>query len=107
MKTLLRATVTRNGKTREVKNLGWLLANWRSVTGFTVEPHPVIDSGFQPDAVLIAHLRCGGEYRTGFYCLAILKDFLDRPVFRGVNIAYRNFVPPTPPRPTRRTAEEV
>lgn len=75
---------TVNGK--PVKNLGWLLRNWQSVESFTIKPHPPEPRGFQTEALLIAHLKGGGEYQTGFACASILKRWLDRPAFRGVKI---------------------
>ena len=71
-----------NGK--PVKNLGWLLRNWKQVESSTIEKHPPVKRGFQPDAVLIATLKQGGEYRSGFSCASVLRDWLNRPVFRGV-----------------------
>ncbi len=71
---------TVNGK--PVKNLGWLLAHWKQVQAFTIDPHPPT-RGFA-DAVLRAHLDDGGEYRTGFADAGVLARWLDRPVFRGV-----------------------
>ena len=77
---LLESTV--DGK--PVKNLGWLLRHWKAVESFTIEPHPPVTHGFEPDAVLIAHLKGGVIYKTGFSCSSILRDWLNRPVFRGV-----------------------
>lgn len=76
-----------NGK--PVKNLGWLLRNWQLVKSFTVIPHPEVSQGSQPDAVLIAHLKGNGEYQTGFASREILKDWLNRPVFRGLPVEWK------------------
>lgn len=78
---------TVNGK--QVKNLGWLLRNWQQVSGFTVSPHPEVSRGFQPDCVLIAHLKGGGEYQTGFSSAEILKRWLKRPVFKGLSVDWK------------------
>lgn len=74
---------TVNGK--PVKNLGWLLRNWQKVDSFVIRKHPPVRQGFQPDVVLVAKLKCNeGEYVTGFSCASVLRDWLNRPVFRGV-----------------------
>jgi len=78
-KGILPSTV--NGRT--VKNLGWLLRHWKEVKSFTIEPHPPSDT--IAECVLVATLKNGaGEYRTGFACKDILRDWLNRPVFRGL-----------------------
>lgn len=69
---------------KPVKNLGWLLRHWKCVRSFEIREHPPVSSGFQPDAHLIAHLKDGGTYETGFSCSRILLDWIDRPIFRGV-----------------------
>jgi hypothetical protein len=69
---------------RPVKNLGWLLRNWRKVRSFAIRPHPPLKGGgFRPDAVLYAYTSAG-TYRTGFSSATILADWLDRPIFRGL-----------------------
>ena len=83
---LRRLTLAQSGPTifrfarepRRVKNLGWLLRNWRNVRRF-----------YRVDSFLIAEIR-GGDW-SGFYCCdwaseAVMLDWLKRPVFRGVEI---------------------
>lgn len=93
----LGASITRDGTTKPVKNLGWLLANWKLIHSFDLYPHPPADKGQQPvaDLVLVARLREPGVftvasptdyYLTGYACLAVCLDFLNRPVFRGLEI---------------------
>jgi hypothetical protein len=76
-----------DGKVREVKNLGWLLSNWARVERFTVTAYT---QGHLPmtEAYLVAHLRDGGTYETPYASACVLKHFLDRPVFRGVDISW-------------------
>lgn len=80
-------TVTRNGKTIKVKNLGWLLRNWREVESFRVSAPALslsysrVISGMPPDAILTANLRGGGEYVTEYVSAHVLASFLHRPVF--------------------------
>ena len=75
-----------DGSTKPVKNLGWLLRNWKWVKQFTIINHPEINFGCQPDCVLTAHLKDGRKYETGFMSHSLLRHFLDRPVFRGLLI---------------------
>lgn len=72
----------RNGKTRKIKNLGWLLRNWKEVASFEVGYH----CGTCFAMALIAHLKCNGKYFTPFTSKEVLRLFLDRPVFRGLSI---------------------
>ncbi len=72
---------------RYVKNLGWLLRNWKQVEAFTLEDHPAVeDRGMKPEVLLTAQLRDGRRYVTGFMCANICRDWLNRPVFRGLPI---------------------
>lgn len=74
-----------DGSSKTVKNLGWLLRHWKEITAFHIEKHPdTREKGYQPDAVLIALLHDGRQYRTGFSCATVLNGFLDRSVFRGL-----------------------
>lgn len=70
------------GRAKPVKNLGWLLRNWKDVNRFEVTESPV--PGW--DALLIAYLNDGGRYESTFASKTVLKDFLHRPVFRGVTL---------------------
>lgn len=69
-----------NGSIKQVKNLGWLLRNWKRVTAFRVSKY----SGPTPvtDALLEAFCEDGTLYRTPFASSTILRDWLHRPVFR-------------------------
>lgn len=75
-----RAMVCRDGIAKPVKNLGWLLRNWQKVERFVVEPY----QGETPvcDAWLTAICRDGTTYRTPFASKEVLRDWLNRPVFR-------------------------
>jgi hypothetical protein len=71
-----------DGPVRSVKNLGWLRRHWKDVSRFEVTRDP---TGYGA-ALLTAHLRDGGFYRTPFADASVLINFLDRPVFRGVAV---------------------
>lgn len=77
---LNRAHVKRaDGSVRSVKNLGWLLRNWKAVDRFLITADPT----GHDDALLKVNLRDGVEYAIGFASFSVLLGFLDRPVFRG------------------------
>ncbi len=80
--------VCRNGVTRKVKNLGWLLRNWQDVVKITVtEP----ETGAKPchwDCILTAELRGGGYYKTGWADRGVCRDWLRRPVFKGAPLEW-------------------
>jgi hypothetical protein len=68
---------------KHVKNLGWLLRNWKSVEHFEVRPGKA-----GHDAYLIAHLSSGGTFESDFASRQVLLNFLDRPVFRGAQVSW-------------------
>lgn len=75
------ATVTtlHNGKTTQVKNLGWLLARARYVRAM----HFCRTPGAWQDGILIATLSIGSnqpthEFRSGFACEQVLHDLRKR-----------------------------
>jgi hypothetical protein len=74
------ASVTRQGKTKQVKNLGWLLRNAQDVKSFEFRR-----AGSGGGGLMIAHLDDGGKFESDFADYAVFKDrFVDRPVFRGL-----------------------
>lgn len=79
------AIVYRIGKPpRQVKNLGWLLRNWKDVGGFrlTKQTH-----GFPyNEGFMVAFLKGGGTYETEWASFSLMQTWLDRPVFRGVPV---------------------
>ena len=82
MKTIVQNSA---GIAREVKNLGWLLRNWRSVSDFTFETQHSATCG-----ILTANLKAGGFYRTNFADTVVCFDFLRRPVFDTLNLTVRH-----------------
>lgn len=70
------------GKTKQVKNLGWLLRHATEVDYFTIYP---LKCG-KPDAMaLIA--QCGVlRYETDYQSLKVMFDFLARPAFFGKRV---------------------
>jgi hypothetical protein len=69
------------GKIKPVKNLGWLIKHWGGVERFVVSP----GIGHN-DAHLTAIMRDGSQYETPFASAEVLKHWLHRPVFRGVDV---------------------
>lgn len=61
---------------KQVKNLGWLLREWKNVDALEVAPST--DPRF--DAWLVAYLDGGRVYVTPFASRSVLTDFLARPV---------------------------
>lgn len=84
MKTYL---LLRGGQTRELKNLGWLLRNWKRVArlGFNYSP----DSARMVDGVLIGYMRDGSVYHCEYSSLSVCWHFLLRSVFEGVKLHLR------------------
>lgn len=70
---------------REVKNLGWLLRNWKDVQRITVEP---LETPLGGEARLTCYLNNGQRYLTDFASRCVLRRFLDRPVFRGLVVTW-------------------
>lgn len=73
---------------KRVTNLGWLRRNWTLVEEFDCYPHPPVKrGGMPPDFYLVARLRDGRTYETGFACLSVFHDFVNRSrVFKDVKI---------------------
>lgn len=74
----------------KVKNLGWLIRNWKLVESFDAYPHPPLsDKSLQPDLYLVARLRDGRTYETGYYSRSVMEDWLSRSrTLRDVPIIY-------------------
>lgn len=84
MATVLR----RDEKPKAVKNLGWLLRHWSQVEwiGFNYSP----DSKRLIDGQLVAKLRDGTTYLTDYASLSVCWNWLDRPIFQGVEFRLWN-----------------
>ena len=67
---------------KPVKNLGWLLRNWRTIQQIDVYPHPVTIAPFQPDCLLRVTMQDGRVYETGFADAQVLRDWLKRPTMQ-------------------------
>ena len=71
---------------KEVKNLGWLLRNWKLVASFDLSKV----TGLPYDAVLTAHLKPNSKkihsYVSSFAAYSIAENFLKRPVFFGLKL---------------------
>lgn len=66
-----------------VKNLGWLLKNWRDVEQFHLLPFE--DGNRFYDGILVANMRDGlTSYVTCFASFDVAREWLHRPVFRGL-----------------------
>jgi len=83
----VRCTVTRpDGTAYAVKNLGWLLRNWKAVESFRVKPYR--GTMRVCETQLVAYLRDGRIYETPFASASVLRDWLHRPVFRGCPVTW-------------------
>lgn len=93
-----------------VKNLGWLLRNWKTVelievlhpwvvrirpTGAYSSLSPIPwhdipdDARNEPfDCWLVARMRDGSTYVSSFADSSLLLNWLDRPVFRGLPLSW-------------------
>lgn len=83
------ALVIKDTKITEVKNLGWLLRNWKLVESFqvtTTEPMSLNGDYMNQNGYLAAHLRDGRVYFCTWASLTVCREWLHRPVFRGVKI---------------------
>lgn len=79
----MKTYVIRNGKQKPVKNLGWLLRNWKQVESFEIDlPH----GQTLAEATLVALLRDGDSYVCEFASYNILRNWLHRPVFMGMEV---------------------
>jgi hypothetical protein len=79
-------TVSPEGRARAVKNLGWLLRNWKAVERFEIRPPPKGTEFSHGDALMIAHLHDGERYEILWASREVLKDWIHRPVFRGIDV---------------------
>lgn len=68
-----------NGNKKEVKNLGYLLRNWKQVKYFQIISEHMLNP--DNDAYLIAYMYNSKRYETGFASKTVLNSFLKRPVF--------------------------
>ncbi len=83
-------SIIRDGdKIRRVKNLGWLMRHWKDVQSFTVECTRNGAYIMGDDACYLrAPLRDGRTYETGWADSSVCWDWLDRPIFRGVELLW-------------------
>jgi hypothetical protein len=74
---------------RRVKNLGWLLRNWKSVERFVIKApdRKGADIGLG-EARLVARLHDGETYETSFASSEVLFNWLNRPVFKGASVQW-------------------
>lgn len=73
-----------NGKV--VKNLGWILRNWKGVKEFRVYTTGLVNPS--DAAILTAEMHDGRIYETGFADRGVLRNFLHRPVFYGLTLIW-------------------
>lgn len=77
-----------NGATKKVKNLGWLLRNWRKIESFCFDYLP--SKKTVCDGNLIALLNDGSIYSTDFASFDVCVRFLNRSIFKGRQIQINN-----------------
>lgn len=72
--------IKRNGKTKQVKNLGWLLKHWKETRSFEVS--------FATDDYTLTAFGDDWVFTTPYASLSVLHGFLNRPVFVGLPVAW-------------------
>lgn len=72
--------VKRNGKTKAVKNLGWLLRHWKEIYSFEV--------AYATDGYILTAFGDDWVFTTDYASLSVLHGFLNRPVFVGLPVAW-------------------
>lgn len=77
--------IERDGKKIAVKNLGWLIRHWRTIS--------LVELTFDPtqlwEVSMAAHLQDGTSYHTNWMSLDICWSWLDRPIFRDLKADVR------------------
>jgi hypothetical protein len=76
--------INADGTIKSVKNLGWLLRNWKLVKEFEIIEME------QGEGLMIAHLKDGRKYSTNWASFTLCKEWLHRPVFIGVPLQWGN-----------------
>lgn len=73
--------IASNGVAKPVKNLGWLLRNWKHVTsmGWFQTRRESLDDG-----IFVARLRDGRIFGTHYASFHVFVGFVNRPVFAGL-----------------------
>lgn len=71
---------------KEVKNLGWLLRNWKQVDSFNIAPIVGKQDGMQWDVLMTAYLRDGRIFETKWASRKVCAEWLHRPIFRGLPV---------------------
>jgi len=78
---------TAKGTEKTVKNLGWLLRNWRQVESFSwYDVHSLYYPETVSDGFLMARLDDGRVFHTSFASYTVFVHWLNRPVFRGLPV---------------------
>ena len=72
-----------DGRLRTVKNLGWLLRNWKNVDHFKVVPGTIKE---HHEAKLYEYMTDGTFFRANFADKTVLWNWLKRPVFLGLTV---------------------
>ena len=76
------------GKNKEdvvipVKNLGWLLRNWKKVEYFKIIQYLLYNK-----TELVAYCDDQVQYRTEFADFSVCLNFLNRPIFKTLEVEY-------------------
>jgi hypothetical protein len=77
-----------DGTVKKVKNLGYILRNWKQIEAIQVDNFVSEDTtrSMKPEAFMSVDFTDGRIYTTGFMSKAVLVEWLDRPVLRGLSI---------------------
>jgi hypothetical protein len=84
----MNAYIEKDGRKRTVKNLGWLLRNWKQVESFVITSRTErpLRINVDPSCHMEAKLRAGVSYHTDWGSRDVLATWIVRPVFVGVKV---------------------
>ncbi len=78
-----------NGNIKEIKNLGYMLRNWKEIESIQVGNFEEYEGkGMSPDCFMSVDFQDGKIYTTGFMSKSVLASWLDRPVLRGLPVLW-------------------
>jgi hypothetical protein len=68
---------------KAVKNLGWLLHNWKIVTHIVIKPKSKLNNLYCCDLIAVIP---NGTYETEFMSYLNCLDWINRPVFKNLSV---------------------
>lgn len=77
-----------NGHPRPVKNLGWILRNWKLVDSVKFHYNPTETCN---DVMVEFYLKDGRKFMSTYASFTVFLDWIDRPIFRGIGLWIAQF----------------